>query len=85
MKTWILIMSQARKVRCRIEMICVEIFEYARFIGMSPRTDAKYLYIAREALKTPLPPPWKPASTPDGQLVYLDLKTGEVSDEHPLD
>lgn len=52
---------------------------------MSPRSDAKYLYIAKQALKTPLPEPWKPASTEEGQIVYVNLETSEVSEEHPLD
>lgn len=52
---------------------------------MSPRSDSKYFYIAREALKTPLPPPWKPATTPDGQLVYVNLQNKEISADHPLD
>lgn len=42
---------------------------------MSPRSDAKYLYIAREGLKTPLPTPWKPAELPNGEIAYYNLTT----------
>jgi centrosomal protein CEP164 len=52
---------------------------------MSPKSDQNFLYIVREALKTPLPPPWKPATSADGQLVYVNLNTKEITDEHPMD
>lgn len=32
-----------------------EIKEYATFLGMNPTKDAEYLWIARDALKAPLP------------------------------
>jgi hypothetical protein len=35
-----------------------EIIEYARFIGLVLPEDSKYLYVAKEGLKAPLPPFW---------------------------
>jgi hypothetical protein len=32
-------------------IVTQDVLEYARYLGMSPRSDAKYLYIAREGLK----------------------------------
>jgi hypothetical protein len=52
---------------------------------MSPRSDKKYFYIAKEGLKAPLPSPWKPAKAKDGTIFYINLKTNEASEEHPLD
>ena len=35
-----------------------EVHEFARFLGISPVKDAKYLWIAEEALVAPLPAVW---------------------------
>jgi centrosomal protein CEP164 len=37
-----------------------EIIEYANFLGIDLQEDRDLLYIAKEALKAPLPDPWKP-------------------------
>ncbi|CAD8120098.1 unnamed protein product [Paramecium sonneborni] len=62
-----------------------EILEYAECLGMSPRSDTKYFHIAREGLKTPLPPPWKPAQLRNGDIVYYNPVTKILQQEHPLD
>lgn len=39
----------------------LEIHAYAKdVLGMNPEEDPDLLYIARDALKAPLPPGWKP-------------------------
>jgi len=62
-----------------------EIIEYAKFLGMDPEEDRDFLYIAREGLKAPLPEPWKPCKTHDGELYYFNFETGESQWDHPLD
>lgn len=37
-----------------------EIIEYAEFLGMNATTEKHLFWIARESLKAPLPPEWKP-------------------------
>ncbi|KXS19392.1 hypothetical protein M427DRAFT_87590, partial [Gonapodya prolifera JEL478] len=37
-----------------------EIVEYATFLGMDVEKDTHLFWIARESLKAPLPPNWKP-------------------------
>lgn len=34
---------------------CIDVREYAQFLGMNLDKDKKYFYIAREGLKAPLP------------------------------
>ena len=43
------------------------------------------LWIAREALKAPLPSNWKLCQTPDGEAFYFNFKTMESIWEHPSD
>ena len=43
------------------------------------------LYIAREGLKAPLPPPWKACQTKDGDIYYFNFESGESTWDHPLD
>jgi len=45
-----------------------EILEYAKWLGMDPEKDADLFYIAKEGLKAPLPEPWKPCKSPDGEI-----------------
>ena len=56
------------------------------FIGMDPDTDEDLLYIARQALKSPLPDPWKPCRRKGmEELFYVNLETGETVFDHPAD
>jgi len=38
----------------------VEIYEYAKVIGIDPDREKDLLYIAREGINAPLPENWKP-------------------------
>lgn len=62
-----------------------EIEEYARYLGMDMQTDRQLFYIAKEGLKAPLPGPWKPCKSPDGQIYYYNFQTKELQKEHPCD
>jgi hypothetical protein len=62
-----------------------EVREYAVWLGMSLPTDDKFLYIAKEGLKAPLPPPWKPCKTSEGEIFYFNFSTGESVWDHPCD
>ena len=44
-----------------------EIQEYAVWLGMNKDKDKDLFYIAKEGLKAPLPPPWKPCKTAEGE------------------
>merc|ERR1719499_961259 len=59
--------------------------EYAMWLGMDPDKDADLLWIARDGLKVPLPHPWKPCQTGDGELFYFNFETGESVWDHPCD
>ncbi len=52
---------------------------------MDPEEDKDFLYIAREGLKAPLPEPWKPCKTREGELYYFNFDSGESQWDHPLD
>ncbi|KAG5500570.1 hypothetical protein JKF63_03665 [Porcisia hertigi] len=62
-----------------------ELLEFADWIGMKLPQDSEFLWLARDALKTPLPKEWKPCSTGDGDVYYFNFKTGESSWDHPMD
>lgn len=62
-----------------------EVREYAVWLGMSLPADDVFLYIAREGLKAPLPPPWKPCKTGEGEIFYFNFSTGESVWDHPCD
>ena len=46
--------------------------------------DQSFLYIAKEALKAPIPYNWKKCQI-DGQNAFINILTKEVLKEHPLD
>lgn len=64
-----------------------EVKEYAQFLGMDLDQHADLLWIAREGLKAPLPPPWKPCKTKEDppRMYYFNFETGESSWEYPCD
>ena len=47
--------------------------------------DKDLFWIAREGLKAPLPNPWKPCQTREGDIYYFNFETGESTWEHPCD
>ncbi|TPX32185.1 hypothetical protein SmJEL517_g04616 [Synchytrium microbalum] len=62
-----------------------EILEYAQFLGMDVEKEKDLFWIARESLKAPLPPNWKPCSTDDNTVYYFNFTTGESLWDHPCD
>ena len=68
-----------------IYCVCAEILEYASFLGMDPGEDSDLFYIAKEGLKAPLPAPWKPCQTREGDIYYFNFETGQSTWEHPCD
>lgn len=52
---------------------------------MDPIKDAHLLYIAKEGLKSPLPEPWKPCQSKDGEIFYYNFETKQSTFEHPCD
>ncbi|KAJ3091294.1 hypothetical protein HK102_001039 [Quaeritorhiza haematococci] len=62
-----------------------EILEYAKFLGIDPEKEKDLLWIARDSLKAPLPPNWKPCQTDDGNIYYFNFVTGESIWDHPCD
>ena len=39
--------------------------------------DKELFWVAREGLKAPLPPDWKPCKSPDGEIYYSNFSNGE--------
>eukprot|EP00667_Euglena_gracilis_P009855 EG_transcript_10025 len=62
-----------------------EIIEYCEWLGMDPETDKVLTWIAREALKAPLPENWKICYTEDREVYYFNVRTGESIWDHPMD
>ena len=47
--------------------------------------DRDLVWIAKEGLKAPLPKPWKPCQTKEGDIYYFNFETGESTWDHPCD
>jgi len=62
-----------------------EIIEYAKFLGMDTDKERDLFWIAREGLKAPLPTPWKPCQTKEGEIYYFHFESGQSQWEHPCD
>lgn len=73
-------MNRRRKVQSHLE-----IEEYANYLGLDLEEDQDLLYIAREGLKAPLPPPWKPCQSKGKDIFYFNFETQESVWEHPCD
>ena len=52
---------------------------------MKSPEDDDLRWIAREALKAPLPEHWKPCKTNDGEIYYFNFASGESVWDHPCD
>lgn len=61
-----------------------QVLEYAEFLGMDLKTERHLLWIAREGVAAPVPPPWK-TCTNKGEVFYFNLATEESSWDHPCD
>jgi len=46
--------------------------------------DKELFWVAREGLKAPLPPDWKPCKSPDGEIYYFNFSNGERYAAHRL-
>ena len=54
-----------------------EIVEHAKKLGMDLEADKELFWVAREGLRAPLPPDWKPCKSPDGEIYYFNFSNGE--------
>jgi len=63
-----------------------ELRDYCIWLGMDPETEGDLMWIAEEALRTPLPAHWEICHT-EGQddIFYFNTATGESSWDHPCD
>lgn len=52
---------------------------------MDLEEDEDLFYIAKEGLKAPLPPPWKPKQNKNGEIYYYNSETRQSTWEHPCD
>eukprot|EP00667_Euglena_gracilis_P011183 EG_transcript_11402 len=59
------------------------VLQRARQLGINPAADPDLMWIAKEALETPLPAGWSQRMD-DGQVYFVNDQTGEGSAEHPL-
>lgn len=63
-----------------------EIKEYATdVLGLSLGTDSDLLWIARQGIKQPLPPEWKPIQDVSGDIYYFNFENGQSMWDHPCD
>jgi centrosomal protein CEP164 len=62
-----------------------EIEEYAKWLGIDLENDTHLFWVAKQGLKAPLPPEWKPCQSPDGELYYFNFENGESVWDHPCD
>ncbi|KAL4477349.1 hypothetical protein ABPG72_002343 [Tetrahymena utriculariae] len=62
-----------------------EIIEYAKYLGMDVLKDQRYLYIAEEGLRAPLPEGWKEYITQEGEIYYFNQEKQMSQWEHPSD
>lgn len=63
-----------------------ELFGYAEFLGIRLPEEEDLLWIAEEGICAELPEGWTTEeSDDDGEVVYVNLKTGEKCTVHPCD
>ncbi|CAM9846804.1 unnamed protein product, partial [Discosporangium mesarthrocarpum] len=67
------------------EGMSVELVEMARYLGIRVSSDASELWVAREALRAPLPNGWSVIQGGDGRAFYRNDLTGQTRWDHPLD
>ncbi|KAM7456624.1 hypothetical protein BLSTO_02613 [Blastocystis sp. subtype 1] len=62
-----------------------EVRAEAKYLGIAPE-DSDLMWIAKEALRAPLPRHWSPYQHREtGSIVYYNKKTGAISENHPMD
>jgi hypothetical protein len=52
---------------------------------MNPIKDKNLLWIAKEGLKAPLPPHWKPCQAENEEIFYHNFQTKQSTLTHPCD
>ena len=62
-----------------------EVAEYCEWLGMDLTQERSLTWIAREALKAPLPEYWKICYTDEREVYYFNMRTGESIWDHPMD
>jgi centrosomal protein CEP164 len=62
-----------------------QIIEYAEFIGIDPDLEPHLMWIAREGVMSPVPPPWKMCTENGADIFYFNFQTGESVWDHPCD
>lgn len=63
-----------------------EIKEYATdVLGLSLNSDGDLIWIARQGIKEPLPPEWKPIQDVSGDIYYFNFENGQSMWDHPCD
>ena len=61
-----------------------EISEYGVWLGLGAE-DKELMWIAKQALQTPIPVPWMECETENGDVFYYNTKTRESVWDHPYD
>ena len=63
-----------------------DVLYVAHLLGVNPDAEPQLLWIAKEALETPLPPTWKYGwNAGEGRNLYQNTFTNEFSSKHPGD
>eukprot|EP00116_Pleurobrachia_bachei_P001383 sb/3461645/ len=63
-----------------------EINEYATdVLGLNIAEDSDLMWIARQGIKEPLPPEWKPIQDVTGDIYYFNFENGQSMWDHPCD
>ena len=58
---------------------------FAQYLGMDPAEDEHLLWVAVEAMTSPLPDHWSEYKTDAGEVYYYNMRTRISQWEHPLD
>ncbi|KAF4676826.1 hypothetical protein FOL47_004760 [Perkinsus chesapeaki] len=62
-----------------------EIEDYALWLGLDKVKDRDLFWIAKQALRTPIPQPWVQCQTASGDVFFHNTKTKESVWDHPYD
>ena len=59
--------------------------EMCEYFGINIYSEPHLIYIAKKALEDPLPPGWEEQQDANGDPIFVEVASGEVQAEHPLD
>jgi hypothetical protein len=62
-----------------------EVLAFASYLGIDPQSHKELLWVAQEALVSPLPHGWKECVGDAGAVFFVQRDTNLVQWEHPLD